>query len=112
MGGLHLPEDLPNIINSVTGWDMTLDELLRVGERKFNMMRLFNARDGYDLKKDVVAERLFSPLKGGITDGFKLERDECERAKQAFYKQRGWDPITGNPTDEKINELGLEWVQE
>jgi aldehyde:ferredoxin oxidoreductase len=111
MGGLHQPDDIPEIINSVTGWDMTLDELLEVGERKFNLMRLFNAREGYDLKKDVVAERLFEPLKGGVTDGLKLDRDECAQAIKEFYIQRGWDPQTGNPTEEKIDQLGLEWVR-
>ena len=111
MGGLHQPVDMPEIINSVTGWDMTLDELLAVGERKFNMMRLFNARDGYDLNQDIVAERLFEPLKGGVSDGLKLDREECEQAKREFYVQRGWDPQTGNPTDEKIEQLGLEWVK-
>ena len=110
MGGLHQPNDMTEIINSITGWDMTLDELLKVGERKFNMMRLFNARDGYDLKKDIVAERLFTPLQGGVTDGLALDQEECDQAIKEFYVQRGWDTETGNPTEEKIKELGLEWV--
>jgi aldehyde:ferredoxin oxidoreductase len=111
MGGLHQPDDMPEIINSITGWDMTLEELIEVGERKFNMMRLFNARDGYDMEKDIVNERLFEPLQGGVSDGLKLDRGECEQAIKEFYVQRGWDPKTGNPTNEKIEQLGLEWVR-
>jgi aldehyde:ferredoxin oxidoreductase len=33
-----------------------------------------------------------------------------ENAKAEYYSQRGWDPDTGNPTTEKVSELGLEWV--
>jgi aldehyde:ferredoxin oxidoreductase len=110
MGGLFVPLEMPQIINSVTGWDMTFDEFIKVGERKFNMMRLFNARDGYDSSKDVIPERMFTPMQGGVSDGFKLDEEECEQAKVEFYKQRGWDPETGNPTEEKIADLGLEWA--
>jgi aldehyde:ferredoxin oxidoreductase len=109
-GGLYLPDEMPEIINHVTGWDMTLEEFLRVGERKFNMMRLFNARDGYTKSKDQLPNKMFIPLEGGVSDGIKLDKEEWENAKLEFYRQRGWDETTGNPTSQKIAELGLEWA--
>lgn len=112
MGGLFNPDEMPKIINYVTGWDMTLEEFVQVGERKLNMMRLFNARDGYDKSKDQLPERMFEPMKGGVSDGLKLDRAEWESAKCELYRQRGWDESTGNPGKDKIFQLGLDWAIE
>ncbi len=112
MGGLFNPDELPEIINYVTGWDMSLEEFLRVGERKINMMRLFNARDGYDKSKDRLPKRMFEPMQGGVSDGLKLNKTEWEEAKLELYRQRGWNEATGNPGKEKISQLGLDWVIE
>ena len=43
---LYGPEQATAIVKAVTGWDVTLQELLEVGERRVNMMRAFNAREG------------------------------------------------------------------
>jgi aldehyde:ferredoxin oxidoreductase len=112
MGGLFNPDEMPKIINYVTGWDMTLEEFIQVGERKINMMRLFNARDGYDKSKDQLPERMFEPMKGGVSDGLKLDKSEWEAAKVELYRQREWDISTGNPTKEKVSQLGLDWAIE
>jgi len=112
MGGLFNPDEMPKIINYVTGWDMTLDEFVQVGERKVNMMRLFNERDGYDKSKDQLPDRMFEPMKGGVSDGFKLDKSEWEAAKVELYLQRGWNVTTGNPSKEIISELGLDWAIE
>jgi aldehyde:ferredoxin oxidoreductase len=110
MGGLFNPDEMPKIINYVTGWDMTLEEFVQVGERKINMMRLFNARDGYDMKNDQLPDRMFEPMKGGVTEGLKLDRKEWKKAKVELYRQRGWNENTGNPDKEKISQLGLDWA--
>jgi aldehyde:ferredoxin oxidoreductase len=110
MGGLFNPDEMPKIINYVTGWDMTFDEFVQVGERKINMMRLFNARDGYDKSKDQLPARMFEPMKDGVTDGLKLDKAEWEDAKLELYRQRAWDESTGNPGKAKISQLGLDWV--
>ncbi|MGV8025255.1 MAG: aldehyde ferredoxin oxidoreductase family protein [Anaerolineaceae bacterium] len=109
-GGLFDPLEVPEIVNAITGWDVTLEELLAVGERRVNLMRAFNAREGYTREKDQLPERMFEPLKGGPTDGFKLDHQEFETAKSEYYFQRGWDVKTGNPTLQKAAELGLEWT--
>ncbi len=109
-GGLFEPLEVPEIVNSITGWDVTLDELLAVGERRVNLMRAFNAREGYSREKDRLPERMFEPLQGGPTDGFKFDYREFETAKTEYYSQRGWDVKTGNPTRQKVIELGLEWT--
>ena len=109
-GDFFLPEEITMIVHYITGWDVSLAELLKVGERRVNMMRAFNARDGYTKEKDKLPKRMFQPMQGGNSDGFKIEEKDFEGAKVEYYTQRGWDLSTGNPSPEKMRELGLEWI--
>ncbi|MEJ2262214.1 MAG: aldehyde ferredoxin oxidoreductase family protein [Anaerolineales bacterium] len=108
---LYGPEDMVELVRTVTGWeDVTFDELQKVGERRVNMMRAFNAREGFDRKNDVLPEKLFKPLKGGVSDGWKLDRNEVRSALDKYFEFCGWDVKTGNPTRTKLDELDLGWV--
>ncbi|HEC23362.1 MAG TPA: aldehyde:ferredoxin oxidoreductase [Chloroflexi bacterium] len=107
---LYGPDDLVEMVRAVTGWDVTLDELMRVGERRLNLLRAFNAREGLGREQDRLPPKLWKALKGGPTDGFRLEPEEIERAKDVYYALAGWDVSTGVPTRARLVELGLEWV--
>jgi len=108
---LYGPEDMVELVRTVTGWeDVTFDELQKVGERRVNMMRAFNAREGFDRKNDVLPEKLFKPLEGGVSDGWKLDRNEVKSALDKYFEFCGWDVKTGNPTRTKLDELDLGWV--
>jgi aldehyde:ferredoxin oxidoreductase len=108
---LYGPDDIVELVRSVTGWeDFTYADIEKVGERRINMMRAFNAREGFDRKDDLVPEKLFKPLKGGASDGWKLDKDEVEGALDTYFELSGWDVKSGNPTSEKLKELGLSWI--
>jgi aldehyde:ferredoxin oxidoreductase len=108
---LYGPDDMVKLVRAVTGWDdVTFDELQKVGERRLNMMRSFNAREGIDRKKDVIPEKLFKPLKNGASDGWVLDRAEVESALDTYFELSGWDVETGVPTRAKLEELDLDWV--
>jgi aldehyde:ferredoxin oxidoreductase len=108
---LYGPDKLVPLIKAVTGWDVTMEELLEVGERRINMMRAFNAREGTDRKRDTLTEKFFSKgLKGGPTDGWKIDKTEFENALVEYYRQCGWDESTGIPKRETLDRLGLDWV--
>jgi aldehyde:ferredoxin oxidoreductase len=108
---LYGPADLLEMINNVTGWDVTIDELQTVGERRLNMLRAFNAREGIDRNQDKLAEKMFTKaLKGGQSDGIKVDRAEFEAALDEYYRQNEWDVETGNPTRRKLEQLDLAWV--
>jgi aldehyde:ferredoxin oxidoreductase len=108
---LYGPEDMVELVRTVTGWeDVTFDELQKVGERRVNMMRAFNAREGFDRKNDVLPEKLFKPLIGGVSDGWNLDRNEVQSALDKYFEFCGWDVKTGNPTRTKLDELDLGWV--
>lgn len=108
---LYGPQELLNMIRDVTGWNVTMDELLKVGERRVNMLRAFNAREGIDREQDKLPEKMFKKaLKGGKSDGIKVDRDEFEAALDEYYRQNDWDVETGNPTRQKLESLDLAWV--
>jgi aldehyde:ferredoxin oxidoreductase len=82
-----------------------------VGERRLNMLRAFNAREGFTRGDDRLPEKFFQPLAGtGPTSGIALDKDHFEHEKDVYYKLAGWDNESGNPTRSKLVELGLEWL--
>jgi len=108
---LYGPQDVVKMVQTVTGWDVTLEELQAVGERCVNMQRAFNAREGIDRDQDTLPDKFFTtPLKGGPSDGWKLDRGEFETALEEYYRQSGWDVKKGTPTRETLARLGLDWV--
>ncbi|PYM24339.1 MAG: aldehyde:ferredoxin oxidoreductase [Candidatus Rokuibacteriota bacterium] len=108
---LYGPAETVELVHAGTGWDTTLEELLAIGERKINLMRAFNAREGIGKAADTLPRKLFEPLGGkGPTAGVALTQEEFERARAAYYELAGCDPATGYPSRAKLSELGLEWV--
>lgn len=108
---LYSPEETVQMLRLATGWDLILDEFLQVGERRINMMRAFNAREGLDRTNDELAKKFFKPLQGsGPNAGVKYTHEEFEHMKDVYYDYVGWDVETGNPTPEKLASLGLEWI--
>ncbi len=67
--GYILIEEMLDSVNTATDWDISLDELLEIGERATNMARVFNAREGFTRKDDTLPERLFGPLENGVLKG-------------------------------------------
>jgi len=111
---LYGPEEIVKMLQAVTGWDVTIEELLAVGERRLNMMRVFNAREGINRNQDKLPERFFKKaLKGGPTNGWKLDEAQFATALNEYYHQLGWDVETGLPTHQTLERLGLGWcIQE
>jgi aldehyde:ferredoxin oxidoreductase len=108
---LYGPKYIVKLVQAVTGWSVSFDELLEVGERRLNMMRVFNAREGIQRDDDQLPAKFYQqPLKGGPTDGWKLDKSEYDQALTEYYRQCGWDIESGVPTRETLVRLGLDWV--
>lgn len=99
-----------DLFTAVTGWQMTVPELVRVGERSFNLTRAFNAREGFTRKDDTLPKRLTQPLPDGVHTGEAFSSADLESALDLYYEYRGWDRDTGWPTQPKLRQLDLEWV--
>jgi aldehyde:ferredoxin oxidoreductase len=102
--------DLVGVVNAVTGWDTSLWELMKVGERAITMARVFNMREGFGRKDDVLPDRLFEAVKSGPYQGKSIDRKELENALTLYYEGMGWDSQNGVPTKGKLAELNLYWV--
>jgi aldehyde:ferredoxin oxidoreductase len=106
---LYGPGQLVEAVRAVTGWNVSLWELMKVGERRLNLLRAFNSREGVGAEADTVPPKLLIPLKGGKSDGVVVTVEEVEAAKALYYRMAGWD-VDGKPTRAKLEELALGWV--
>jgi aldehyde:ferredoxin oxidoreductase len=108
---LYGPAETVELVRYGTGWDVTMQELLQIGERRIQLLRGFNAREGIGRSADVLPKKLFQPLGGkGPTAGVALTTEEFERARETYYELAGCDPATGYPTRARLAGLGLEWL--
>ncbi|MHA1694173.1 MAG: aldehyde ferredoxin oxidoreductase family protein [Candidatus Helarchaeota archaeon] len=87
----------------LTGIQFTLDEILRAGERIFNLKRVFNMKCGVTRRDDRIPERLKLPLTKGVAKDKELTIDLM---LNEYYKYRGWDE-SDVPTKDKLMELNI-----
>jgi aldehyde:ferredoxin oxidoreductase len=109
---LYGPKDTVAMLRAVTGWDVTIEELIQVGIRRINLMRVFNAREGFTRNEDKLPEKFFKPLVGtGPTAGVAVGRDEFESALNHYYDLHDWTQ-NGVPTRTALKKSGIEWAGE
>jgi aldehyde:ferredoxin oxidoreductase len=105
--GLFLDEPYARMVRAVTGWDMTLEELERVGERIINLERLFNVREGARRAQDVLPWKVMhEPIPEGPSAGACCPPDELRAMLDEYYAIRGWDG-EGLPTASRLAALDL-----
>jgi aldehyde:ferredoxin oxidoreductase len=107
--GLSLTQ-LVRLVSSITGWDTSLFELMKAGERALNMARAFNTREGFTAADDTPPPRFSVPFSSGPRMGVKVPRQELDKAICLYYQMMGWDTATAAPTLAKLLELDLGWV--
>ncbi len=98
------------IVRAVTGWDYTVFEAMRVGERVATLGRAFNLREGLTAADDWLPKRFFSPTPRGALKDTALDREAMTNGLHTFYAMMGWDRETGVPTAERLAEFGIGWV--
>lgn len=106
------PAFLTEALNTITGWNLHVVDLLVLGERINNLCRCFDAREGISRKDDYLPLRfLEEPLPDGPSKGQCISKVEFEDMLDNYYKLRGWDKKTGNPTSQKLEELDLTFAK-
>jgi len=92
--------DLAKMISSLTGWDIDGGELLAVGERVYNLQRMFNVREGIRKSDDMLPERCLKlPEFGKYASVKECEIKDQVRMLEEYYEARGWDKETGVPLE-------------
>ena len=97
-------------IRAATGWDVTIQDLLRIGERAIVLARVFNLREGFTRQDDMLPDRLFKPLQGGALSGISISKSDFERTLTDLYAIKGCDPATTVPTHDRLRTLEIGWV--
>jgi len=101
--GIGLEEILPQLA-AATGVPYTLEGLLKIGERIWNLERLWNERAGLTGKEDTLPKRILEePIPSGPAKG---QVNKLGEMLPEYYRLRGWD-ADGRITQEKLKELGL-----
>mgnify|MGYP001501851179 CR=1 FL=1 len=115
------------VFSAITGVETSEAELLRAGERIFNMQRAVQLKQGWKGRMDDrLMEYLFThPLQQGEVFfdpdcimpgkdgeiisrmGMTLDKNEYDKMQTDYYRLRGWDTATGFPTAARLGELGL-----
>ena len=109
MGMALAAEDWVDMIADCVGWEFSVNDFRRAGERVYNLARAFSVRDGLTRADDTLPRRLLEePLPEGAAEGHKVEK--LDQSLDAYYGFRGWDKKTGRPTPEKLKELNLDYV--
>ncbi|MBN1537419.1 MAG: aldehyde ferredoxin oxidoreductase family protein [Anaerolineales bacterium] len=103
-------EDVLEIMRAATGWDLSIPDLLVIGERATNLARIFNIREGFTPMDDRLPDRLFTPLETGALAGVAIDQEQFEEAMKALYSEKQWDIDTGKPTRQRLKELDIEWA--
>ena len=102
---------LVEVVKAVTGWETSLWELMKAGERAITMARVFNLREGFGRKDDTLPDRMFEPMREGTLKGHAIDRAQFEEALQTYYAMMGWNDH-GIPTKAKLEELDVGWIWE
>ena len=101
-------EQFIGYVNSVTGWNMSLYELMKVGERSNTLARLFNCREGFTPADDVLPARMHEGIGNGALKGERVDPGQFLSARRLYYEMAGWDPDTGHPTAARLAELEVD----
>ncbi|MDZ7727732.1 MAG: aldehyde ferredoxin oxidoreductase C-terminal domain-containing protein [Dehalococcoidia bacterium] len=100
--------NMPDWFNAVTGWDMSMDEMLQVGERIGNLRMAYEVREGGNPRKRHVPARVTGEsaeaTHAGPLEGIKLDTETLETD---YLKAAGWDLDTCKPSKAKLEEVGL-----
>ncbi len=97
-------DDYAALTAAATGLKINGRVILEIGERIYNLERLFNNREGLTEKDDNLPPRFFTPLPEGNSRNRVVH---LESMLSEYYKLRGWDE-KGRPTKERLDALGIE----
>ncbi|MDX1891371.1 aldehyde ferredoxin oxidoreductase C-terminal domain-containing protein [Mycolicibacterium sp. 050158] len=98
------------LIHAVTGWLTSDHELFLWGRRRWNLMRLYNLREGIDAAADRLPDRFFDdPIDAGRLAGAVLDRATFTKSVREYYALAGWDDL-GRPLPITLASLGLLWA--
>lgn len=101
--------NMVEMLNAVTGWDVTAQEAQDVGFRTANVMRAFNLKHGVSIETEKPSPRWSSSPVDGPVKGVSIA-PHWDGMVNNYYEQMGWDRASGRPLPETLKALGLDEV--
>ena len=103
-------KQMAGMLAAITGWNTSTYEIMRLGERRIQLMHLYNLREGMGAEADTLPDRFFDePIDHGRWTGHRIERTSFERAIRNWYRMMGWDDAA-LPFYETLVAHHLEWT--
>ncbi len=103
---------IAELLEAITGWKTSLFELMELGERGITMARMFNLREGFTAKDDILPVRFFEPLDSGSSGEKNIDPKAFKSGLKLYYQALGWDAQNGVPGEGRLAYLGLDWLLE
>lgn len=101
---------IAQLVRAVTGWKTSSYEFMRWGERRNQLMRIYNIREGLTKKDDRLPEKFYKEeIKTGRLKGSVIEKEKFQQAIYTYYEMMGWDR-EGIPLDGTLYDFNLEWT--
>ena len=100
-----------DLVQAVTGWDVSMHELVQVAERTLALARIFNLREGFTKDDDWLPPRFFQPQTSGALSETSVDPDELRKAVDTYYEMMGWD-MDGAPTEGTLYRLSVGWASQ
>ena len=108
-------DDIARLYSAAMGFDVTAIDLMKCGERIFNLSKLINIREGFGRKEDRVPETWLRPMESPegkivLMDYYAtrtLTKEDIEKILDDYYDEREWNVERGIPTKEKLAQLNL-----
>ena len=98
-----------DLVEAVTGWDITMHELVQVAERTLTLARLFNLGAGFTEEDDWLPPRFFQPHRGGALSETSVDPNQLKAAVKTYYEMMGWNDV-GVPTQGTLYRLSIGWA--
>ena len=101
---------MASLIAAITGWKTSGHEIMRWGERRLHLMRIYNLREGLSAQDDRLPDRFHDdPIAQGQWAGTTIDRARFREVIAMYYQMMGWDE-TGHPLPATLFDHHLEWV--
>jgi aldehyde:ferredoxin oxidoreductase len=106
-GTLPTVDAVSEFVSAITGWDVTLDELLKTGERIGTARHIFNLREGLNPLEFTIPDRVIGipPHSNGPIKGVTIDRKSIIND---YLTMMDWDPKTSLPSKKKLAELDIQ----
>jgi len=103
-------EEMGSLLSAITGWESSSYEVMAFGERRINLTKIYNIREGITADQDTLPERFFTdPISVGRWSNYSIDKSKFQEMIATYYAMMGWND-EGVPRYSTLLSNHLEWV--